>query len=205
VLPSGSFFFQESWGFQKSATCPSTVPPTSCPRVPRLLSSAPTIAPMPRSPALLNSLAAVPSPHSPTAQRFSPEDTTPALSHLSSATRLFPRSGSKSFIYRFYAESPANSFIYRIYANRPGWGTSFLPNLTPSVWRLMSQLSCSQQLAASCFLLSLFFRLPSFVFNGLPPLFAKHRGWGMVTPNSLFAQRTDRLDTRRPIGRQDVR
>ena len=45
-----------------SATCTSTVPSTSCPRVPPLLSSRPTFAPMPRSTSLLISPATIPSP-----------------------------------------------------------------------------------------------------------------------------------------------
>src|SRR5258708_3042610 len=43
---------------------------------------------------------------------------------------------------------------------------------------LYAQILCSQQLAASCTLLALFFALRSFVFSGLQPLFPKQGGYG---------------------------
>ena len=48
-----------------------------------------------------------------------------------------------------------------------------LPPAPPS-----GQLLSSHRLAASCILLALFLRAPSFVFNHLQTLFAKYRGWG---------------------------
>jgi hypothetical protein len=52
------------------ASCTSTVPPTSCPTVPLLLSSTSTFAPMPRPRALLTSLATFPSLPEPPFTRF---------------------------------------------------------------------------------------------------------------------------------------
>jgi hypothetical protein len=43
----------------------------------------------------------------------------------------------------------------------------------------LSEIPYSQQFAASLSLFALFFAPPSFVFNSLQPLFAKHRGWGI--------------------------
>jgi hypothetical protein len=79
------------------ASCPTTVPPTSCPRVPLLLSftpsnvegSSPTFAPMPRLRALLTFPASVPSRHEPRTAHFR----SPFFSHpLPSAQSSFPSS-----------------------------------------------------------------------------------------------------------------
>jgi len=62
----------------------------------------------------------------------------------------------------------------RVISNKP------LPPLRHSTLTLDPSISCS--------LFVLFFRLPSFVFNLLQPLFAKHPGWGVPPRASLSFQ-----------------
>ena len=140
-----------------SATCPSTIPPTSCPRVPLLLSSAPTFAPMPHSPFLL---------------------TSPAQLHLLRDHRS-PNRACPFFSKTYKPILPQPLYIH-IHTKPPGCHP-FTPCLRANSQAREHKTLSFHGLAASCSLLPLFLAVALFVFNRLQPLFTKHGGWGIVS------------------------
>src|SRR5258708_6503734 len=79
----------------------------------------------------------------------------------------------------------------------------------PSALLFFLHLTRSQQLAASWFLLPLFFALPSFVFSNLQSLFAKQGRWGgpqwlsraRFTPCPPYPPYCGKISSRRNHGR----
>ncbi len=150
--PDGTFS-----NFFGMPTCTSTVPPTSCTRVPRLLYSTATLAPMPRPTSLPTSPANIPSPPPATLRAnhrfFTPLFSASSESLFSPARQIL---GGQLLCFHIYLRCPLvfpgpgvpqlNRHQPRITSHAFSWVCRLLFSLAPL---FQAPVLCFQSLAAS--------------------------------------------------------